>query len=379
MEYIKVEDCCEILDYQRKPITAKNRVFGEYPYYGANGIQDYVEGYLFDDELVLLAEDGGNFGSKSKPIAYRVSGKCWVNNHAHVLKPKEMIDVDYLCNCLKFYDTSGIVNGATRQKLTQSAMKTMTIPYRELIEQKKIVLKIKIVECIIQAKQKQIHLLNELIKARFVEMFGDPVNNPMKWKVSNLGNLCSKISSGNTPKGGSKVYVNEGIMFFRSQNVWKNHLELDDIAYIDEKTHESMKDTSLKHGDILITKTGRINTENSSLGRSALYLGENDIANINGHVYLVRLNSKNVNRRFVLQILISSEFRDLIRRVCVGGIDKRQLNRNHIESFPIILPPIELQNQFADFVRQVDKSKFNIYIEYKLIFILKEIFLVMIT
>ena len=91
-----LEDVCDILDSQRIPVTAKDRKKGIYPYYGANGIQDYVDDYIFDDELVLLAEDGGNFGSKDRPIAYRVSGKCWVNNHAHVLKAKECIDVDYL-------------------------------------------------------------------------------------------------------------------------------------------------------------------------------------------------------------------------------------------------------------------------------------------
>ena len=115
----KLEEVCEILDSKRIPITASDRTKGPYPYYGANGIQDYVSDYIFDDELVLLAEDGGNFGSKEKPIAYRVSGKCWVNNHAHVLKPKQGLNVDYLCYSLMFYDVSGLVNGATRQKLTQ--------------------------------------------------------------------------------------------------------------------------------------------------------------------------------------------------------------------------------------------------------------------
>ena len=75
MRTIPLEDCCEILDYQRVPITATNRTEGPYPYYGANGVQDYVDDYIFDDDLVLLAEDGGNFGSKTRPIAYRVSGK----------------------------------------------------------------------------------------------------------------------------------------------------------------------------------------------------------------------------------------------------------------------------------------------------------------
>ena len=117
-------------DSMRVPITASDREEGDYPYYGANGIQDHVADYIFDDELVLLAEDGGNFGSKEKPIAYRVSGKCWINNHAHVLKPKIGLDVDYLCYSLMFYNVDGMVNGATRQKLTQAAMRKMQIPSR---------------------------------------------------------------------------------------------------------------------------------------------------------------------------------------------------------------------------------------------------------
>lgn len=129
MEHITIEECCDILDSRRIPITASERRNGRYPYYGANGIQDYVADYIFDDELVLLAEDGGNFGSKTRPIAYRVSGKCWVNNHAHVLKPMANVDVDYLCYSLMFYDTEELVNGATRQKLTQAAMRKMLIPF----------------------------------------------------------------------------------------------------------------------------------------------------------------------------------------------------------------------------------------------------------
>ena len=139
MEKILVEECCEILDSRRVPITSSDRIEGPYPYYGANGIQGYVSEYIFDDELVLLAEDGGNFGSKERPIAYRVSGKCWVNNHAHVLKPKEGLDVDYLCYSLMFYNVDSMVNGATRQKLTQAAMRQMLIPKRTMKEQKHIV------------------------------------------------------------------------------------------------------------------------------------------------------------------------------------------------------------------------------------------------
>lgn len=189
-------------------------------------------------------------------------------------------------------------------------------------------------------------------------MFGDPINNPMGWEVKKLKSISTKILSGNTPKGGSEVYVDEGIMFFRSQNVWKNKLVLDDIAYIDKETHNKMLKSSLKNRDILMTKTGRINTKNSSLGRAAMFTGEDDSANINGHVYLIRLQEGEINE-FVLFILTTNEYRDYIRSVCVGGIDKRQINKEHLEEFPIIYPPIELQTQFADFVNQVDKLKFE--------------------
>ena len=221
------------------------------------------------------------------------------------------------------------------------------IEYSEILEK---------VYAIIQSRKQELQKLDDLIKARFVELFGDPVANPMHWPVKKLKDLSVQINSGNTPKGGSEIYVEEGITFFRSQNVWKDRLEMDDIAYIDAETHASMKRSSLKHGDILMTKTGRINTENSSLGRAALYMGEDDMANVNGHVYFIRLKP-GINNKFVLRILVSPEYRDLIRSVCVGGIDKRQLNKEHIEDFPIICPPTDMVDSFIAFVEQVDKSK----------------------
>ena len=185
-----LEDCCEILDSMRIPIKASDRKEGPYPYYGANGIQDHVDDYIFDDELVLLAEDGGNFGSRERPIAYRVSGKCWVNNHAHVLKPKnDSLDVDYLYYSLMFYNTAGLVNGATRQKLTQATMREMLIPMRSIEEQKHIIEMLNRVVEIKFHRQNELVKLDELIKARFVEMFGDPVSNSYDLPEATLPDL----------------------------------------------------------------------------------------------------------------------------------------------------------------------------------------------
>lgn len=261
------------------------------------------------------------------------------------------------CRSKPFIDEmTSQATGASYPAVSDKIVRGAKIPDYSEKEQAEISDTLDCVAEVIEMRKRELQKLDDLIKARFVELFGDPVANSMNWPVKQLKDLSVQINSGNTPKGGSENYVEEGITFFRSQNVWKDRLEMDDIAYIDAETHASMKRSSLKHGDILMTKTGRINTENSSLGRAALYDGEDDMANVNGHVYFIRLK-EGVNNKFVLRILVSPEYRDLIRNVCVGGIDKRQLNKEHIEDFPIICPPSDMVDNYVAFVDQVAKSK----------------------
>ncbi len=273
------------------------------------------------------------------------------------------IQKKYLFYYLKSpYFQNAIMNVGVRAAqagFNKEDLSKLEIECPSMSEQSNIIKRLTKIDIVINKRKKEMRLLDDLIRARFVEMFGDAVVNPMHWPVKRLKELSIQINSGNTPKGGSENYVEEGITFFRSQNVWKDHLEMDDIAYIDVETHASMKKSSLKKGDILMTKTGRINTENSSLGRAALYDGEDDMANVNGHVYFIRLK-KGVNNKFVLRILVSPEYRDLIRSVCVGGIDKRQLNKEHIEGFPIICPPNDMIEKYVAFTDQVNKSKIEV-------------------
>ena len=278
-----------------------------------------------------------------------------------LLKPNhDIVNSNYLVH---FLNTKFALNQAlshtktgTISNLHLIEIKKIKIPLPYLSEQKKI-------GCILDFSEslmlKDIALLakyEELTHSLFLDTFGHPVQNSKGWKVKKLKEISTKIHSGNTPKGGSAVYVEEGITFFRSQNVWKNRLIYKDIAFIDQSTHDKMMKSSLKNRDILMTKTGRINTENSSLGRAAMYLGEDDKANVNGHVYLIRLKEGILNE-FVLHILTTKEYRGHIRNVCVGGIDKRQLNKGHIEDFPIIDPPIELQHQFIEQLSIIEQQK----------------------
>lgn len=283
------------------------------------------------------------------------------NEAIMAFKDKHVINIipEYIFYLFKYKNWEECSNKAVMGKtLNKATLSEIEVEICSIEKQRQIVNILDKIMSAVDGRKQELQLLDELIKARFVELFGDPVANPMHWPVKRLKELAIQINSGNTPKGGSENYVEKGITFFRSQNVWKDRLEMDDIAYIDEKTHESMKRSSLKHGDILMTKTGRINTENSSLGRAALYEGEDDMANVNGHVYFIRLK-EGVNNKFVLRVLVSPEYRDLIRSVCVGGIDKRQLNKEHIEEFPIIYPPSEMIDNYIEFVEQVNKSKFD--------------------
>ena len=246
--------------------------------------------------------------------------------------------------------------GAAYPAVREQDVKDIIIPVPPMEVQKLIVAELDKINGVIADCRELLLKLDTLAKSLFYDYFGDPVTNPKGWHTLPLKKLSTLITNGTTPKGGQAVYVDSGITFFRSQNVWRNRIIYDDIVYLDESTNAAMKGSMLKHNDILITKTGRINTENSSLGRSALFTGEDDTANINGHVYLVRLDGS-IEPRFVLSILLTESYRDLIRKVCVGAIDKRQLNLTHIQQFPIILPPLKIQKNYVKSIEAIEKQK----------------------
>lgn len=351
MENMLLEDCCEILDSQRVPITAPDRREGPYPYYGANGVQGYVAEFIFDDELVLLAEDGGNFGSKQRPIAYRVSGKCWVNNHAHVLKPKAGLNVDYLCYSLMFYNVGGMVNGATRQKLTQAAMKKMQIPKRTVEEQKYIVDLLEKVISVKEKRQQELDELDTLIKARFVEFFGNPVINDKGWNTDSCKNLMSKIGSGATPKGGRESYCDEGISLIRSMNVYNNRFEYKDLAHITDEQAEQLDNVTIEKSDVLLNITG------ASVARCCVVPDDLIPARVNQHVSIIRCK-ESLLPEFVCCMFTEENYQRLLWNIATaGGATREAITKQQIEELQLIVPPFDLQKQFMEFVKQVDKSK----------------------
>lgn len=342
MNMMFVEDCCEILDSMRVPITAADREEGEYPYYGANGIQDRVSDYIFDDELVLLAEDGGNFGSKEKPIAYRVSGKCWVNNHAHVLKPKDGLNVDYLCYSLMFYKVGGMVNGATRQKLTQTAMRKMQIPSRNMEEQILIVEKLNQVLRIKEQRQQELVLLDTLIKARFIEMF-----NLNDCFYGTFGGDTDFVDyRGKTPKL-SEVGT---IKMVNAKSVGKGVFK-DVNEYVTEEVYSDWMHRGFGYpGDVLFV------TEGHTFGNTCLVPEYLKKFALGQRVITIKGHKDIVDNVFLCTYMQLNQFIQDINIYRTGGT-AQGIRSKDLEKVRIPLPEYEMQREFATFASQVNKSK----------------------
>ena len=343
MEFIRVEDCCEILDSQRKPVTESERVPGMYPYYGANGIQGTINQYIFDDKLVLVAEDGGHFGSKIKPIAYLVNGKCWVNNHAHVLRAKKGFLAEYICYSLMFYKVEGYINGATRQKLTQAALRKLIIPKRSLEYQKAIVDRLDLVKCIIEKKQNIINELDLLIKSRFVELFGDVVLNTLNWPLVKLSAIA-EYRIGLTYK--PEAVSSSGIAVLRSGNIQNSQLCYEDTIYVNSKVDPKLL---LKKNDILMCAR---NGSQSLVGKVALI--ENDISNTTYGAFMMAISSKYYV--YLFEYFRSQAFRRLISVGSTTTIN--QVTTRMLNSIVIPLPDLDTINRFALYHSQINKLKF---------------------
>jgi len=214
----KIRECCNILDSKRIPINSEERkkIQGNIPYYGANGIQGYVNDHIFDEEIILLAEDGGYFEEyKTRHIAQYVIGKSWVNNHAHVLNSKKNILLKWVFYSLVHKNITQYINGSTRTKLNQSDLQQISILIPPLSEQQKIATILSNVDDLIESTEKVIThskkvktgLMQKLLTrgighTKFKKvpwLFGKEIEIPEEWENVNVEYVADKLLSGGTP------------------------------------------------------------------------------------------------------------------------------------------------------------------------------------
>lgn len=358
-----IEECCYILDSQRAPMNSDERfdIKGEYPYYGANGVQGYISKYVFDDDLILIAEDGGNFEQfVIKPIAYRVAGKCWVNNHAHVLKAKENFSQDFIFYSLEHKNILYFIAGGTRSKLTQGELKKICLQHPEKDEANKIGeiiytadTAIKQTENLISKYERiKIGLIQDLLsngiddkgrqrmKSTHKFVIKKGVEVPENWEVYSIEEITEHVGSGVTPKGGSSVYLHAGVMLIRSQNVLVGGFDFDDVAFISEETNSSMRRSELQDLDVLLNITG------ASIGRSHFIPNGFEKANVNQHVCALRIKNKSLGKAlFVSSFLNSYHGQKQIKRL-LGSSNREGLNYQQIREIQIPMPKIDDDSEF---------------------------------
>ena len=263
----------ECLDGFRKPINASERAtrIGDVPYYGATGQVGWIDDYLTDEELVLLGEDGAPFLELMKDKAYLISGKAWVNNHAHILKSYySHVGNLYLVNYLNCFNFTGYVNGTTRLKLTQASMNTIPIPLPPLPEQQRIVARIEsLFAKLDEAKEKAQAVVDSFEENKqavlYQVLFGNLTENWRKkrkidkgqtWAIQTLQSVClTKITDG-THK--TPTYCGEeGVPFISAKDVTSGVICWDNIKYITPELHKELYERLAPQiDDVLLAKNG---------------------------------------------------------------------------------------------------------------------------
>ena len=243
--------------------------------------------------------------------------------------------------------------GATIKGIKLDILKKIEIPNIPIEKQRAISLIFNRLDKTIERQEQQKYLLDQLVKSRFIEMFGDPVSNNFNWKQMILREVTSKIGSGATPRGGKESYQAEGITLIRSMNVYDRRFEYKDLAHITSEQAAQLNNVIVEEGDVFINITG------ASVARSCIVPSNILPARVNQHVAIVRCNHSRLQPVFVNNMFLNEHFKEELLDIGEsGGATRQAITKQQLENLVVILPPLALQNQFADFVAQVDKSKF---------------------
>lgn len=348
-EIIELGKLVKILDKFRRPVTKKDRAKGSYPYYGATGIQDYVDSYIFDGRYLLVGEDGAKWMSGDKS-AFIIEGKSWVNNHAHVLKVGNSLIDKYLEFFLIHKDLSEYITGAIIPKLTQQSLKSIPIPVPPLPVQARIVDELDCLQGILSKKRQQLAEYHSLAQAIFHQMFGDPVVNEKGWEVKRLGEVFDITSS-------KRIYQNEllleGIPFYKVSDIVSliDKNEVVPNSFISEYTYKDL----VKNGnvpqanDLLITSRG-------TLGKCYIVKMNDKFYFQDGMVTWLRQKEEPILPTYVSYVFLENSFKSyLYKNAKHTTVD--YISIQHLSKMLIPLPPLPLQQSFAARIAAIDSQR----------------------
>lgn len=194
-----------LYDKDRKPIKEQERISGEYAYYGATGIIDYIDDYIFEGEYLLLGEDGANIVTRSAPLVYKTSGKFWVNNHAHIFKPKQDFNIDFMKQRLELINYVPYNTGTAQPKLNADSIKSIPFKAPEKDEQEKIAAFFSLIDKKIELQTEKVEELKNYKKGLMQKIFSQELrfkdengNEYPEWEEVNLRKILKEVSEKTT-------------------------------------------------------------------------------------------------------------------------------------------------------------------------------------
>lgn len=337
-------ELCEVLDSQRRPVTKKDRRPGEYPYYGATGIVDYVDEFIFDGPLVLVGEDGAKWGSGDE-TAFSVSGRCWVNNHAHVLRPDRTRLLDaWLVHYLVHEDLSRFVSGLTVPKLNQGNLRQIPIPVPPLPEQRRIVAILdEAFEAIATAKsntEKNLQNAREWAAGQLSALLGTASADGRASALETVVAADCTLSYGIVQPGND---VPGGLPVVRPVDLGGRTVRAEGLKRIDPALARAYARTTLKGGDLLLCVRGTTGT---------VSVAEQGLAgaNVTRGIVPIRFAPQVITQKLGYYLLRSEPVQAQISAKTYGAA-LMQINIGDLRKIAIAFPPSEKQ---AALVEQLD-------------------------
>ena len=334
-EQRKLGEVVEFLDTIRKPLEGAKRISGPYPYYGASGIVDYVDGYLFDEELVLLSEDGANITDRNYHVCFLASGKYWVNNHAHVLRTKDGNENNFVCNSLERKDYKQYNSGMAMPKLNQEVCRGIPISCPDFDEQKKIGDYFRNLDHLITLHQRKCDEMKKIKKFMLQKMF--PKNgqkNPEirfdgftdDWEQRKLGEVVEFLDTIRKPLEGAKR-ISGPYPYYGASGI---------VDYVDGY----LFDEEL----VLLSEDGANITDRNY---HVCFLASGKYW-VNNHAHVLRTKDGNENN-FVCNSLERKDYKQYN-----SGMAMPKLNQEVCRGIPISCPDFDEQKKIGDYFRNLD-------------------------
>ena len=344
MEYL-FDEVLEIVNGKSQK-TVENSG-GRYPVYGSGGVMGYADDYICEANTVII----GRKGSINNPIY--VSEPFWnVDTAFGLCAKKELLLPRYLYYFCKKFDFEKLNKTVTIPSLTKSDLLKIRIQLPNVSTQQDVINKLSKIETVIDLRKQELSALDELIKSRFVEMFGDPVSNSMGLPTEPMTEVCAIIDGDrgkNYPKQ-DEFFDTGHCLFLNAKNVTAIGFSFENCMFITEEKDNSLRKGKLVRGDVVLTTRG-------TLGNLAFYDDSVPFENVRINSGMVILRMK---KNIVTEVFFIEQFKlqlQSIKEKIASGSAQPQLPISTMNKIQILLAPIELQEQFAAFVNQVDKSK----------------------